>query len=279
MILGAVIWNVLIIISILAAYRYSTKVGIVFSIFWIIESFIMLNSDLFIIQLMGIVFASFIGFYFSDRISNQSKTISELKEKIKDFQKDKARVDNENLNKSIKDFSTHDMEVIDSNPKHREYLFKALNEASKQIIILSGWANSYVLNYDFREKLKNALNRGVNIYIGYGYKSQGQTVLKEHEKKAKNDLKDLQDWCATQDTKGELFVNYYPNHSKILINDFQFAINGSFNWLSNSGGAENEERSWVVYNKKFIESESELIIDKIQTTRRDFFKKIYPFKH
>ena len=275
----AVIWNVLIILSILASYKYSKKVGIGFTIFWGIWTITMLWGELQIIQLIGVGISSYIGFNFTNRISKQEKTINELEGKIKDFQKDKTRVDNENLNKSIKDFSTHDMEVIDSNPKHREYLFKALNEANQQIIILSGWANSYVLNYDFREKLKNALNRGVHIYIGYGYKSHGQTVLKEHEKKAKNDLKDLQDWCATQDTKGELFVNYYPNHSKILINDYQFAINGSFNWLSNSGGAENEERSWVVYNKKFIESESELIIDKIQATRRDFFKKIYPFKH
>ena len=50
--LGAVIWNVLIIISILAAYRYSKKVGIVFSIFWVIETFIKLNSELFVIQLI-----------------------------------------------------------------------------------------------------------------------------------------------------------------------------------------------------------------------------------
>ena len=69
------------------------------------------------------------------------------------------------------------------------------------------------------------------------------------------DLEDLKQWCKSQDTKGELFVNYYPNHSKILIFDYFFAINGSFNWLSNSGGAKNEERSWVVYDKKFIESD------------------------
>ena len=199
--------------------------------------------------------------------------------KLNEFERDKSRIDNDNLSKRINSFNPKDIEVIDTNAEHREFLINALDEAKIQIIILSGWANSYVLNLDFRKKLKEALTRGVNIYIGYGYKSYGQTILKRHEEEAKRDLEDLQQWCKSQDTKGELFVNYYPNHSKILIFDYFFAINGSFNWLSNSGGAENEERSWVVYDKKFIESESELIISRIKTTRRDFFKKVYPFKH
>ena len=275
----AVIWNVFIILSILGAYKYNRNVGIGFTIFWSIWTLAMLWGGLQNVQLIGVAISSFIGFNFSKKISVQEETIKKQKQKINEFERDKSRIDNDNLSKRINSFNPKDIEVIDTNAEHREFLINALDEAKIQIIILSGWANSYVLNLDFRKKLKEALTRGVNIYIGYGYKSYGQTILKRHEEEAKRDLEDLQQWCKSQDTKGELFVNYYPNHSKILIFDYFFAINGSFNWLSNSGGAENEERSWVVYDKKFIESESELIIGRIKTTRRDFFKKVYPFKH
>ena len=275
----AVIWNIFIILSILGAYKYNRKVGIGFTIFWSIWTLAMLWGGLQNVQLIGVAISSFIGFNFSKKISVQEETIKKQKQKLNEFERDKSRIDNDNLSKRIYSFNPKDIEVIDTNAEHREFLINALDEAKIQIIILSGWANSYVLNLDFRKKLKEALTRGVNIYIGYGYKSYGQTILKKHEEEAKRDLEDLQQWCKSQDTKGELFVNYYPNHSKILIFDYFFAINGSFNWLSNSGGAENEERSWVVYDKKFIESESELIISRIKTTRRDFFKKVYPFKH
>ena len=275
----AVIWNVVIILSILGAYKYNRNVGIGFTIFWSIWTLAMLWGGLQNIQLIGVAVSSFIGFNFSKKISAQEETIQKQKQKIEEFERDKSRIDNENLSQRINSFNPNDIEVIDTNAEHREFLINALDEAKIQIIILSGWANSYVLNLDFRKKIKDALSRGVNIYIGYGYKSYGQTILKKHEEEAKRDLEDLKQWCKSQDTKGELFVNYYPNHSKILIFDYFFAINGSFNWLSNSGGAKNEERSWVVYDKKFIESESELIISRIKTTRRDFFKKVYPFKH
>ena len=43
--------------------------------------------------------------------------------------------------------------------------------------------------------------------------------------------------------------------SKFLSCDYKYAVCGSFNWLSNSGGSENEERSYIIYNKTFIEEE------------------------
>jgi|TARA_B110000259_G_C13963422_1_gene381606 hypothetical protein len=276
----AVIWNILIILSILAAYKFSKKVGIGFSIFWIIWTVIQLWGPLQIIQLLGVGFSSYIGFNFSKNIAKKDKKIKEQDEEINElsaiiseFEKDKIRVDNENLNQTIDTMNPNDIITIDSNMKHVEYLSSALKKSQNQIIILSGWANSYVLNFDFREKLKIALSKGVNIYIGYGYKSYSENVLKQHEEQAKKDLKNLQEWTKTQETDGSLFINYYPTHSKILICDYDFAINGSFNWLSNSGGAQNDERSWIVSDKTFIQSESELIIHKIKAGNQNDFTK------
>ena len=75
---------------------------------------------------------------------------------------------------------------------------------------------------------------------------------------------------------------YYPEHSKILICDDQFAIYGSFNWLSNKGKfSKNNETSCIVFDKGIINKEMNLIIRqyedlKTEQSRREFFRKFYP---
>ena len=81
---------------------------------------------------------------------------------------------------------------------------------------------------------------------------------------------------------GELSIAYQPNHSKVLICDDAYAVCGSFNWLSNSGKSENLERSWIVFDKPFVDKEMELIRATFFSgvDRRGFFKKIMPWiKH
>ena len=83
-------------------------------------------------------------------------------------------------------------------------------------------------------------------------------------------------------TKGTLETFYFPNHSKILICDTQYAVMGSFNWLSNSGGSTNEERSWIVYNKDFIQDEIVEIMKNLydpnkSLSRRQLLKNFVPF--
>ena len=57
---------------------------------------------------------------------------------------------------------------------------------------------------------------------------------------------------------------------------------GSFNWLSNSGGSENEERSYIIYNKEFIKNEMVEIMKNLYKpskpmTRRQLLKNFLPF--
>ena len=70
--------------------------------------------------------------------------------------------------------------------------------------------------------------------------------------------------------------------AKILICDTKYAVMGSFNWLSNSGGSENEERSYIVYNKSFIEEElveimKNLYDPKKPLSRSKLMKNFVPF--
>ena len=87
---------------------------------------------------------------------------------------------------------------------------------------------------------------------------------------------DLREWSEKQQTKGSLIVREYPNHAKILICDKRFAVNGGFNWLSNSGRSQNEERSWVVYDRQFISTELDIVINGLMSpmkaTKRDLLR-------
>jgi phosphatidylserine/phosphatidylglycerophosphate/cardiolipin synthase-like enzyme len=192
------------------------------------------------------------------------------------------RESNEILARLLQEQNQKKIKPITSNEDHRAVLMEALDKASDTLVILSGWATSYVINRDFQDRLAKCLKRGVNVYIGYGYQAAHEPRPKKtYEKEAENNLKALSEWCATQETDGFLIVRYYPNHTKLLICDEKFAVNGSFNWLSNSGRSLNEERSWVVYDKKFISTELDIVIhdlmSPLKSTKRDLLKMVVPW--
>jgi phosphatidylserine/phosphatidylglycerophosphate/cardiolipin synthase-like enzyme len=171
---------------------------------------------------------------------------------------------------------------ISTPDEHRAILLEALEKATDTLVILSGWATSYVVNKDFQKRLGACLQRGVNVYIGYGYTAAHEPrPKKSYEKEADDNLQALKEWCALQETKGILVARYYPNHAKLLICDEKFAVNGSFNWLSNSGRSLNEERSWVVFDRDFVSTELDIVIDglmsPLKSTKRDFMKKFIPW--
>ncbi len=98
---------------------------------------------------------------------------------------------------------------------------------------------------------------------------------------AEKNLTAILEWCAKRKPEGHLIVKYYPNHTKLLICDEKFPVNGGFNWLSNSGRSLNQERSWIVYDKEFISTELDIVIDglmsPLKSTKRDLLKKIIPW--
>ncbi len=186
------------------------------------------------------------------------------------------------LQKLIKENDRKIIRPIDTLAEHRQEFVKALMTAKHTLCVLSGWATSYVVDKEFQHLLTKCLKRGVDVYIGYGYQiSKNSKPKKGFEKEAEKNLKELNEWCALEETKGRLVVRYFPNHSKLLICDDKYAINGSFNWLSNSGGSQNEERSWIVYDKDFVETERDIVITSLtsilKTPRRGLLTKVIPF--
>jgi len=246
-----------------------------FWLFWTLGGsalfgFSVLTGPLFFVQ-MGVII---VVFYLSFKMRKNKNLIIDLK-------KDLKRFDNKNFQSNIGNISNKQIKVLETPKQHRKMLLKTLDEAKKTIVIFSGWLTDYSVNEEFRNKIKNCLDRGVDIIIAWGYKKSG-SVGSENKNKAEKSIKDLQEWTSRNKTKGVLEAFYFPNHSKILICDTKYAVMGSFNWLSNSGGSENEERSYIIYNKGFIEQElveimKNLYDPKKPLSRRQLLKNFVPF--
>ena len=156
------------------------------------------------------------------------------------------------------------VKVVTSHQEHRDLLKLALKEADTRVCILCGWATSYVVDQEFKSLLWTALERGVNISIGYGYTAAGEPKpRKKTEVEADEIFAALLRETATKKPVGTLLTRRFPNHQKLLICDDKFAVCGSFNWLSNAGRSPNQERSWIVTNKEFIQQEWELILHEL----------------
>ena len=229
-----------------------------------------LGGELLFVQLGVII----IVFYLSFKMWKNKNLINDLKNNL-------DKIDNQNFSSKINNISNKQIKVLSTPKEHRKFLLKTLNQANKTIVIFSGWLTDYSVNDEFRTKIKSCLDRGVDIIIAWGYKKSG-SISSEQKNAGEKSIRDLQEWTSLNKTKGTLETFYFPNHSKILICDTQYAVMGSFNWLSNSGGSTNEERSWIVYNKDFVQDEIVEIMKNLydpnkSLSRRQLLKNFVPF--
>ena len=250
-------------------YKLSKLIGSLVSVFWIYwtlgGSVIFVNvkvrqfSELWFYQIIETILAFIICYGIVNWLDAKDKKISKQKQDIKKLIDDKDRIDNKQIIDHIESSKNIELKVLSNLSQHRQIFFNTLGQATNSICILSGTATSYVINEDFKISLSEALKRGVNVYIGYGYKSnQYDQQKKDYELTAENDLKKFINDAKKENNKGKIFLAEYKNHSKILICDDEYVVCGSFNWLSNASG-QNVERSYIIYDKKVILKESQLI--------------------
>ncbi len=138
--------------------------------------------------------------------------------------------------------------------EHFEALYKAIDTANNTLCIRSGWISQSVVDNDIYERFKNALDRGVTIYIESGWRRSGQDkaaetkytlaakeilrqlILYSHDK-YQNDLSEVK--C------GRMFIGDVPTHIKEVVVDSDYYISGCNNWLSN-GIFSNKEASHII---------------------------------
>lgn len=109
---------------------------------------------------------------------------------------------------------------------------KSLQIAKERLIIVSAFINDDVVNADFTSSLKAAIRRGAKIYLGIGddNMTQGEPWKREARNRALASLDRLQ-----QEHPDGVTVTQRHHHAKILVCDSQFAMTGSYNFLSFRG--------------------------------------------
>ncbi len=135
---------------------------------------------------------------------------------------------------------------------HYNYLIDSITQSTEQIIIMSGWLSSYVIDKEFLSLISEKLDNGVKIYIGYGYRnSKGEHSGPQVSEKVFRHLKDKY--------PKQFFLSNFATHEKLLIIDCKKVVMGSVNWLSNRNYI-NSERSYIYLNSTFVKSEAERAI-------------------
>ena len=202
-----------------------------FWIFWVLGGsawfgFGTLSGSLVFVQIALIVFI----FYVSFKMWRKRKIVYNYKKNIK-------KITNQNANLNISNISDNEIRFIENGKDHRKLLLKTLDQANKTIVIFSGWLSDYSVNEEFKKKIKICLERGVNIFIAWGYKNfNDDTENIIHNKAGERNIAELREWSVLNQTKGTLQVHYFANHTKLLICDTNYIVLGSFNWLGSGGG-------------------------------------------
>lgn len=110
--------------------------------------------------------------------------------------------------------------------EHPELLERALNQASKRLLIISPWVKGAVVNTNFIASLERRLRAGVEVHIGHG-------IGNDDSGSDEFALRKLENLANRFESKFNL-VRLMNTHAKILIFD-DIWINTSFNWLSFRG--------------------------------------------
>lgn len=122
-------------------------------------------------------------------------------------------------------------DLLTTNSQHWDTLLKSLKEAHTAILVGSAFMNAETLE-SLREPLLQALDRGLNIDLLWGYRS-GSTEG-ELDKQTRNWFNEIR----RQSPNGKLRFNLMPSdsHGKLLIYDNPHGSYcgyvGSYNWLS-----------------------------------------------
>lgn len=144
--------------------------------------------------------------------------------------------------------------------EHPKFLRDALANAKKRLMILSPWLRGAVVNATFIQQLEGLLDRGVEVYLGWGISKL------ESERDADPAVHmDLDALAARHATFH--FRRLGDTHAKVLLCDDRFVIVGSFNWLSFRGDPSRtfrDERSMLVTMPDVIEQQFRALVSRFE---------------
>lgn len=158
----------------------------------------------------------------------------------------KLRTDKASIEKELNSQETRYLEV----QEHRPLFERSIMSVQKRLLIISPWIRDAVLNQIRLGKLKTAVERGVEVFIGYGLGDDDKPGRDKGDRAI-----EFLEQLATRNSNLH-FQELGDTHAKILLVDDLYAVVGSFNWLSFEGSARRdfrEEMSFRTNKKEEIE--------------------------
>ncbi len=140
---------------------------------------------------------------------------------------------------------------------HPPLLVEALEQTRRELIIFSPWLKNQIVTTQFVDQLRNLLEDGVSIWIGYGF---GDSPQPGNSPQAVSKLEQLDREYA----KFRL-VRLGDTHAKVLLFDDTLVIT-SFNWLSFSGDPTRtfrDERGLIVRKRDVVEKARESFLERL----------------
>lgn len=122
--------------------------------------------------------------------------------------------------------------------EHRPLLLRAIDTAAVELTIVSAFINPEAFDPELRRKLFQALQRGVRVRIAWGLGATGRGREADRKRiRGQEALAPLEKSAKDAGLAGRLTVKMTETHQKFILCDDEFVAQGSFNWLSNRGGA------------------------------------------
>lgn len=148
-----------------------------------------------------------------------------------------AEIKKQELEAQIEQLEKRKLEIDDAAPnirilsmaEHRPWLLKTLREnAREQVIIISPWLTPTAVDRELRDAIEGALQRGVDIWIGYGFDQ-------DPDYRENQVLRSLEQIARGKNGRHLRLVRLKDSHAKVVICDQDYMITTSFNWLSFAG--------------------------------------------
>lgn len=256
-------WQILVVVSVLVAFLVKRSAAVFVCLAWTLWSLAMVReSELIIIQTIvawGTFFILNSRFNSKQKIevlrraSRKSIRRSRIPEKTKQIALQRIELDPDRF-------------ALVKGKNHRNVLQKSISSSKSSICILSGWIGSALLNRETQGVIIDALKRGVDLYIGYGWESDGKHIFSTPAEKAKKFI----DFNASRHL-GKIHQRVFPTHEKSLVIDDAFVIFGSNNWLSNDKFS-NHETSVIIRDTKLASDERDRIVATIGSGESNSFR-------
>lgn len=119
-------------------------------------------------------------------------------------------------------------------PEIRELFLQALSSAKKRLVIVSAFVGDTVVNEDFIRSLEACVHRGAHIYLLIGDENMVEKNIHPYKLASRNRALERIE-LLFQKYKQFVHVEFRNHHAKMLICDDEYAVCGSYNFLSFDG--------------------------------------------